>query len=62
MIIGFALEVILGALLLITYYREHAARRKADEALLAASAARASPGWITPPPGSAHQAPAPGKA
>src|SRR5258707_13358034 len=45
--IGIALEVILGALLLITYYREHESRRKADEALLAASAARASSGWVT---------------
>jgi hypothetical protein len=58
-IIGIALEVILGALLLITYYREHVARRKADEVLLAASAARASAGWITPVPGTAHQPPAP---
>jgi hypothetical protein len=49
-IIGIALEVILGALLLSTIYREHAARRKADEALLADSAARASAGWITAPP------------
>jgi hypothetical protein len=56
-VIGIALEVILGALLLITYYREHAARRKADEALLAASAARASSGWVTPAAGAA---PAPG--
>jgi hypothetical protein len=35
-VIGVGLEVILGALLLITYYREHVARRQAVEVLLAA--------------------------
>jgi hypothetical protein len=36
-VIGVGLEVILGALLLITYYREHVARRQAVEVLLAAA-------------------------
>jgi hypothetical protein len=58
-IIGIALEVILGALLLITYYRELAARRTADEAMRAAAAARASAGWIAPSPGTAQEPPAP---
>ena len=56
-IIAIALEVILGALLVITFYREHVARRKADEALLAASAARASSGWVSARPGPAGTAP-----
>ena len=56
-IIAIALEVILAALLVITFYRERVARRKADEALLAASAARASSGWVSARPGPAGTAP-----
>jgi hypothetical protein len=57
-IIGLALEVILGALLVAVYYREHVARRETDEALRAAATARASAGWTTPVPGTARQPPA----
>lgn len=47
--IGLGLEVILATLLVITFRLEHAARRRRDEELLAASRARAAPGWATSP-------------